>query len=83
MSQAPQGGSAVVPGPWQTGGMGNRDDENLWYYCLNDHTVRQGKEARGLDRMGPYPDRESAQNALEIAKARNAAADSDDAKWNN
>lgn len=61
--------------------MSTREDENLWYYCLSDHSVRQGKEARGLDRMGPYPDRASAEQALEIAKARNAAADREDEKW--
>jgi uncharacterized membrane protein len=61
--------------------MTRRDDEELWYYCLSDHTVRQGKHAHAFDRMGPYPDKRSAERALEIAKERNAAADREDEKW--
>lgn len=58
------------------------DDENLWYYCVSDGSVRQGKDARALDRMGPYPDRETAARALEIAAQRNKAADDSDDDWN-
>lgn len=57
-------------------------DENQWYYCPSDHSVRRGKEAPALDRMGPYPDRASAEHALETAKARNEAADAADREWN-
>lgn len=57
------------------------DDE--WYFNLDDHTVHRGKDPRALNRMGPYPDEATARQALEIAKARNAAADSADDKWEN
>ncbi|WP_024793210.1 hypothetical protein [Tomitella biformata] len=56
-------------------------DDNDWYFCLSDHTVRQGKESRGLDRMGPYPSEAAAAQALEIARARNKAADDADSRW--
>ncbi|MDG3011907.1 hypothetical protein G4X40_17335 [Rhodococcus sp. D2-41] len=59
------------------------DEDQGWYYCLSDHTVRQGKQARGLDRLGPYPDRATAERALEIAAARNKSADEADDRWNN
>lgn len=52
-----------------------------WYYCTADGSVRQGKEARGLDRMGPYPDAETAGRALEIAAARNSSADEAEQDW--
>ncbi|AEF39699.1 MULTISPECIES: hypothetical protein [Hoyosella] len=58
-------------------------DDDQWYYCVTDGTVRQGKESRGLDRMGPYPDRAAAERALEIAKERNRAADESDEEWRN
>lgn len=52
-----------------------------WYFCLEDHSVRKGKQARGFERMGPYPDEATARNALQIAKARNKAADAADDDW--
>lgn len=58
------------------------DDENQWYYSPSDHSVHQGKDASVFDRMGPYPDRASAERALETAKARNEAADAADRRWN-
>ncbi len=61
----------------------SEDEEHLWYYCVSDGSVRQGKDARGLDRMGPYPDRETAERALEIAAERNRAADKAEDDWNN
>lgn len=60
---------------------GSMSDDNQWYYCISDGSVRQGKDARGLDRMGPYPDRATAERALEIAAERNRAADNEDREW--
>lgn len=56
--------------------------ETEWYYNVADGTVSQGKEASALDRIGPFVSKEAAQHALETIKARNAAADSADADWN-
>lgn len=58
-----------------TGGMA---DDNEWYYCLKHHTAEQGKNCWYGDRMGPYPDQETAERALEIARARNKIADDED-----
>lgn len=60
---------------------GPMSDDEQWYYCVSDGSVRQGKDARGLDRMGPYPDRATAERALEIAAERNKAADKADHDW--
>lgn len=62
---------------------GMSDDDTQWYFNLSDGTVHQGKAGDVFDRMGPYPDRESAERALQIAAARNKAADAADEEWNN
>ncbi|MFF2086178.1 FUSC family protein [Nocardia sp. NPDC058176] len=54
------------------------DDNAQWYYCLKHHTAEQGKTCWYGDRMGPYPDKATAEQALEIARARNKAADDED-----
>ncbi len=53
-------------------------DNDAWYYCLEHHRAEQGKNCWVGDRMGPYPDQATAENALEIAKARNRIADAQD-----
>ncbi|WP_446221420.1 hypothetical protein ACTWPB_15755 [Nocardia sp. IBHARD005] len=53
-------------------------DDNEWYYCIKHHKAEQGKTCWYGDRMGPYPDQATAEQALEIAKARNKAADDQD-----
>lgn len=46
-----------------------------WYFDTKTHAVSQGKSDAWGTRMGPYDTREEAESALEIAKARTAAAD--------
>ncbi|RBO96923.1 hypothetical protein DFR74_101942 [Nocardia puris] len=58
--------------------VGMSDDETAWYYNLETHRAEQGKLGWVGNRMGPYPDRATAERALEIARERNAAADADD-----
>ncbi|MGW6728966.1 FUSC family protein [Nocardia sp. NPDC055029] len=58
--------------PLHTGGMA---DDDQWYYCIKHHKAEQGKTCWYGDRMGPYPDQATAERALEIARARNKAAD--------
>ncbi|WP_165943083.1 hypothetical protein [Gordonia zhaorongruii] len=53
-------------------------NETEWYYNLSTRQVTKGKVGDVFDRMGPYPDEATARQALEIAAARNASADSDD-----
>ncbi len=59
------------------------NDDNGWYYDISSKTVSQGKESGALDRMGPYPDRQTAERAISIAEERNKAADKADDDWNN
>ena len=54
-----------------------------WYYDVRTGKVSQGKDPHALNRMGPYPDRETAQRALQIAAERNKAADAADDDWRN
>jgi hypothetical protein len=57
------------------------DSESEWYYCLKHHRAEQSKRCWFADRMGPYPDRATAERALEIVRARNAREDSRDEGW--
>lgn len=56
-------------------------DPNAWYFCLKHHAVEPGKGCRAAERLGPYPDKESASHALEIAQERTQAADEADRRW--
>ncbi|PTR32109.1 hypothetical protein C8K36_1011159 [Rhodococcus sp. OK519] len=73
---------AVVAAPIAGHTDGMSDDDNQWYFSLSDGSVSQGKAANVFDRMGPYPDRESAERALQTAADRNKAADDADDEWN-
>lgn len=55
------------------------DDE--WFYSLKDGKVVRAEEVRAADRLGPYPDRETAARALEIARERTEANDREDRRW--
>lgn len=46
-----------------------------WYFNLRTKKAEQGKKTHAADRMGPYPDEETANRALEIVQERNKAAD--------
>lgn len=56
-------------------------DEDEWYYSLTTGTVVRAEEVRAADRLGPYPDRETAARALEVARERTEAADRADREW--
>lgn len=53
-----------------------------WYFCLKHHQVEPAAGCRAVNRLGPYPDRETASQALEIARERTKAADEADQRWN-
>ncbi|MCP2168175.1 hypothetical protein [Goodfellowiella coeruleoviolacea] len=57
-------------------------EPDAWYYCLKHHKPERGAECRALDRMGPYPDEQTAARALDIAKERTKSADDQDRSWN-
>jgi hypothetical protein len=52
-----------------------------WYYCTKHTRVEPGEVCRAADRLGPYPDKETASRALEIARERTKAADAADRAW--
>jgi len=49
-----------------------------WYYCLEHHQVEPEHGCANSERMGPYPDKESAEHALELAAQRTAELDAED-----
>jgi hypothetical protein len=48
-----------------------------WYYCLKHRTVEQGQVCTANDRLGPYPTREGAEQALSTAAERTERWDND------
>jgi len=66
---------------WSGGAtLGDMSDEQ-WFYCLKHGTVEGPEGCRAADRLGPYPDKETASRALEIARERTEAADAADREW--
>lgn len=53
-----------------------------WYFCLKHQTVEADGGCRSANRLGPYSDRETAAQALELAHERTEAADEADRRWN-
>ncbi|GAA0533328.1 hypothetical protein GCM10011581_18270 [Saccharopolyspora subtropica] len=52
-----------------------------WYFCLKHRQVEPKAGCRAAERLGPYPDQETAARALEIAAERTKAADEADRRW--
>ncbi|OLR90353.1 hypothetical protein [Actinokineospora bangkokensis] len=52
-----------------------------WYYNTKTNQVEHGDVGKAIDRLGPYPDRASAERALETAHERTQAADQADKNW--
>lgn len=52
-----------------------------WYFCTRHNTVEHGNVCRAGDRLGPYPDKETASQALEIARQRTQAWDKAEKDW--
>jgi len=48
-----------------------------WYFCLDHRTVEPADGCRAAVRLGPYPTREEAEQALETVERRNDAWDND------
>jgi hypothetical protein len=61
--------------------MADNNPDPGWYYCTKHNTVEHGNVCRSLDRLGPYPDKETAARALEIARARTEAWDKAERDW--
>lgn len=52
-----------------------------WWYNTRTGQVEHGDLDRSIDRLGPYPDRATAERALEIARERTRAEDARDRDW--
>ena len=53
-----------------------------WYWCQRHERAEPRKQAcRALDRLGPYPSREAAENWRETAETRNETWDDQDRAW--
>ncbi len=83
MPGTPTGCSSGRPARWaqpeRSGKTAVMDDG--WYFCLDHRRVEPRLGCRDAERLGPYPTREEAEQALETAQRRNAAWDNDP-RWN-
>lgn len=52
-----------------------------WWYNTRTGQVEHGDVGKAIDRLGPYPDRETAERALQIARERTEAEDKRDRDW--
>jgi hypothetical protein len=52
--------------------------EQHWWFCLKHMAVEPDAGCPGKDRLGPYPSRAAAADALETAKRRNEEWDAQD-----
>lgn len=51
--------------------------QDQWYYCLVHHAVEPAEGCKAIERLGPYPTREDAEHALQLAQQRNEQWDND------
>jgi len=54
------------------------DATGEWYFCFKHNKVETRRECKRMDRMGPYPTAEDAQNWRARVAARNSAWDAED-----
>ncbi len=59
---------------------GDAPREEYWYNTETGE-VEQGRQSSWVSRMGPYPTREAAQEALEKAARRTEAWEEEDRRW--
>ena len=53
-------------------------ESQRWWYCLRHKKVEPEAGCPAKDRLGPYPSRERAEHAIEIAQRRNEEWDAQD-----
>jgi hypothetical protein len=52
-----------------------------YYWCTDHHAVEEGAGCRAEVRLGPFPTREAAEQALQLVQERNEKADAEDRAW--
>ncbi|HEY0484695.1 MAG TPA: hypothetical protein VGD72_00425 [Mycobacteriales bacterium] len=58
------------------------DVEQQYYFCLKHNTVESGDSlCKSADRLGPYPDRATAERALDTVQQRNESWDAEDRRF--
>lgn len=53
-------------------------DDQRWWFCLRHSAAEHGPGCPNRVRLGPYPSREAAENALQTVQERNEEWESDD-----
>jgi hypothetical protein len=57
-------------------------EEPQFFFNIRTHQVEElAKKGQSKDLLGPYPTREDAEHALEIARARTEAWDEEERRW--
>ena len=52
-----------------------------FWFNPSTHEVEEGRVSAWTDRMGPYPTREAAEQALSTARRRSESWDAEDRRW--
>ncbi|MDQ2738620.1 MAG: hypothetical protein M3Y35_08430 [Actinomycetota bacterium] len=52
-----------------------------YYYNLTTHAVEEEGQSKAKNLLGPFPDRESAANALQTIRDREQAKSTEDREW--
>ncbi len=52
-----------------------------FYYNLTTHQVEEEGQSKAKDLLGPFPDRESAANALQTVRDREERKSAEDREW--
>ena len=52
-----------------------------FYYNLPTHQVEEEGQSKAKDLLGPFPDRESAANALQTIRDREQKKSAEDREW--
>ncbi len=61
--------------------MSDKSPVQYWYNTATGEVEESAARSSWSHRMGPYPTREAAENALETAQQRNESWDEEDADW--
>jgi hypothetical protein len=62
--------------------MGDEIGRNTaFYYNLKTHAVEEEGQSKAKDLLGPFPDRETAANALQIIREREEQKAAEDREW--
>jgi hypothetical protein len=57
-------------------------EKQQFYWCLKHNTVEAGDAlCKSAERLGPYPDRASAERALDTVRQRNESWEAEDTRW--